>query len=72
MPGTVWQKSSFSGSGGSGECIELAASAEAIRLRESQDPAVVLVAPRSRVAGLLRTVKNGRFSGLSEDPLHAD
>lgn len=57
---TTWQKSTFSGSGPDNDCVEVAAGDDLIRVRESDDPHVVL-APTSRTFGaLLRHVKNGR------------
>jgi hypothetical protein len=45
---TVWRKSSYSG-GGSGNCVEVAAIARAVAIRDSKDPdgAVQLVGPEA-------------------------
>jgi hypothetical protein len=63
MSELTWQKSTFSGGGGSGECVELAANpAGRIHLRESDAPARIATATRNGLSGLLRTVKAGAFS----------
>ncbi|WP_329121397.1 DUF397 domain-containing protein [Streptomyces sp. NBC_01465] len=54
-----WQKSSFSGGAEGNECVEVAASADAVHLRESDDPTRTLtLTPRSLAALLdrIRTV----------------
>jgi hypothetical protein len=57
---TEWQKSSFSGSGPDNDCVEVAGGGDHIRMREGDDPNVV-VAPTDRVFGaLLRHVKDRR------------
>jgi hypothetical protein len=35
---TTWRKSSYSGQGGTGECIEIARFAEAVAVRDSKAP----------------------------------
>ncbi len=59
-----WQKSSFSGSGGNGECVELAAVPDALLLRESAAPETVLTVPAARFASLVRSLKTGRLDKL--------
>jgi hypothetical protein len=57
---TKWQKSSFSGNGPGNDCVEVAAGDTRIRVREGDDPHVVL-APTPRAFGaLLRHVKARR------------
>ncbi|MEO3756254.1 DUF397 domain-containing protein [Streptomyces sp. B6B3] len=59
MSRPAWQKSSFSGSGGNGGCLEVAASPEGLLLRESEEPGVVLGTRAGRVAALLFAIKAG-------------
>lgn len=57
MPAPVnWQKSSFSGGGEGNACLELAASAQALHLRESDDPTIVLTTSAGLKA-LIHSVK---------------
>lgn len=52
-----WQKSSFSSNASS--CVNIAAGADgALRLRESDDPEVVLAARPTAVRGLIRALKD--------------
>jgi hypothetical protein len=44
-----WRKSSYSGSGG-GDCVEVAASPGAVRVRDSKARAAVLAFPREQWA----------------------
>ncbi|MEV4436927.1 DUF397 domain-containing protein [Streptomyces sp. NPDC049585] len=61
--GPRWRKSSFSG-GGNGECLEAAyAPGGRLRLRESDDPGVVIAVHPTALAALLRTVKAGGAHG---------
>jgi hypothetical protein len=53
----TWQKSSFSGSGDGNACVELAATGTAIRLRESDDPAVELSTTPAQLALLVGAIK---------------
>ena len=55
-----WQKSSFSEPNGT-ECIELAASTDAVHIRESDDPDRVVTAPPSVLAALIHAIKAGTF-----------
>ncbi|MCX5200549.1 DUF397 domain-containing protein [Streptomyces sp. NBC_00237] len=53
-----WQKSSFSGSSGQGECVELSASATGrIHLRESDEPGRIVTPAPAALAALLGTLK---------------
>jgi hypothetical protein len=54
---TTWQKSSFSGSGPDNDCVEVAAGDPRIRLREGDDPHVVLTPTGRAFGALLRHVK---------------
>ncbi|MFI0911360.1 DUF397 domain-containing protein [Streptomyces abikoensis] len=51
-----WQKSTFSGGGGNGECIELAAGDDTttVHLRESDNPTVTLPLSRRTLRALIR------------------
>ncbi|MFJ2744264.1 DUF397 domain-containing protein [Streptomyces sp. NPDC087440] len=63
MSELTWQKSSFSGGSGQGECVELALDlAGRIHLRESDEPTRITTVTPTGLAGLLRTVKAGTFS----------
>jgi hypothetical protein len=57
MPHLHWQKSSFSGGSGSGECLELATSPNGVLLRESGDPATILIANPARLAALIYRIR---------------
>ncbi|MFD8385669.1 DUF397 domain-containing protein [Streptomyces sp. NPDC059679] len=59
----AWQKSSFSHS--DGEYVELAAADGAIRLRESDDPHIVITTTPHPLGGLIRGIKAGKFDHLS-------
>ncbi len=54
----VWQKSSFSGGGDSSDCVEVAASQGILRLRESDEPATVVVTTATGLAALIRHVSS--------------
>ncbi|TKA10227.1 DUF397 domain-containing protein [Actinacidiphila oryziradicis] len=57
-----WQKSSYSGQGDGAECIELAA-AGTIRLRESDDPGVIVTTTPAPLKALLLGIKASEFDG---------
>ncbi|MEU9784377.1 DUF397 domain-containing protein [Streptomyces phaeochromogenes] len=54
---TVWQKSSFSGGGDSSDCVEVAATQEALQLRESDEPDAVITATGAGLAALIRHLR---------------
>ncbi|MFI2290181.1 DUF397 domain-containing protein [Streptomyces niveus] len=58
----VWQKSSFST--GNTNCVELAASGDAILLRESDAPHEVVVTSPVKLRAFLAGVKAGEFDHL--------
>nr|WP_055472875.1 DUF397 domain-containing protein [Streptomyces pathocidini] len=61
----AWQKSSFS-TGAEGECVEVATAADGlIRLRESDDPAVVVTTAPGRWGAFLQRIKAGECDGLT-------
>ncbi|MGK5531444.1 DUF397 domain-containing protein [Streptomyces sp. URMC 129] len=62
MAGLEWHKSTFSGPDGNKECIELAARANALLIRESDEPETVLTTDSKRLAALLAAVKAGRIA----------
>ncbi|MFI0741994.1 DUF397 domain-containing protein [Streptomyces sp. NPDC021100] len=65
MRAAPWQKSSFSSTGGNGDCLEVAAlGASTLRLRESNEPGTVLALTPTALRSLLALIRNGR--------LHAD
>jgi hypothetical protein len=57
-----WQKSSYSGQGDGAECIELAAGGT-IRLRESDDPGVIVTTTPAPLKALLLGIKASEFDG---------
>ncbi|MGA5817687.1 DUF397 domain-containing protein [Kitasatospora sp. NPDC094028] len=60
-----WQKSSFSGD--SANCIELASAPDSsIRLRESDDPDLILTTSPAGLHTLLRGVRAGEFDHLTQ------
>ncbi|MBC2875047.1 MULTISPECIES: DUF397 domain-containing protein [Streptomyces] len=62
MPKLLWQKSSFSTSGGNGDCLEVAShGADALHLRESDDPGTVLTLAPAALRSLLALARNGRL-----------
>ncbi|GLV79298.1 DUF397 domain-containing protein [Streptomyces hygroscopicus] len=60
MSYTTWQKSSFS-EGQGDNCVELAAVADGIRLRESDEPDTVLRTSPATLGIFIRAVKDGRL-----------
>lgn len=57
IPSSTWQKSTFSPDGS--DCVNIAtAPGGTIRLRESDDPEVVLAATRTQLRALIHTVKH--------------
>jgi Domain of unknown function (DUF397) len=58
----IWQKSSFSQ--GTGECVELAAIADDILMRESDDPETVVTTSRDKLRAFVLGVKAGEFDHL--------
>ncbi|MCC3771013.1 DUF397 domain-containing protein [Streptomyces sp. UNOC14_S4] len=61
-----WQKSTFSGGGVNGECIEAAASGSGhhIHLRESERPDTVLTLSPASLSALLAYARNQRTPRL--------
>jgi hypothetical protein len=58
----AWQKSSYSSE--AANCVNVAAAPDhTLRLRESDDPAVLLTASREAVAALLSAIKAERVGG---------
>ncbi|MGI5339344.1 DUF397 domain-containing protein [Streptomyces sp. CA-181903] len=63
MPMAQWQKSSFSTSGGNGDCLEVAAlGAGTLRLRESDAPGTVLTLNPTALRSLLTLIRNRRLN----------
>ncbi|WP_028813557.1 DUF397 domain-containing protein [Streptomyces flavidovirens] len=60
-----WQKSSYSGD--SSNCLEIRADRQGVKLRESDDPAVVLTATTQSVRQLVLGLKTHGFSPRSAD-----
>ncbi|PAZ11923.1 DUF397 domain-containing protein [Streptomyces sp. SA15] len=56
-----WQKSSFSDGSDGDACVELAASARTLHLRESETPDTELTTTTEPLAHLIRGVKSGLF-----------
>ncbi|MFG2672418.1 DUF397 domain-containing protein [Streptomyces sp. NPDC048445] len=62
MAPLIWQKSSFSGE--AANCVNVAAAPDGtLRLRESDDPDVVLAANRAGLSALLASIKEGDGAG---------
>jgi hypothetical protein len=59
----TWQRSSFC-SGGGNNCVELAADASRIAIRESAEPNAVLTTDRTALRAFVAGVKDGRFDRL--------
>ncbi|MFJ8432392.1 DUF397 domain-containing protein [Kitasatospora sp. NPDC094019] len=57
MSSSEWQKSSYSAA--NNECVEVRVGAEAVELRESDVPGLVLTAGPAAFADLLATIKAG-------------
>ncbi|MET9252108.1 DUF397 domain-containing protein [Streptomyces sp. NPDC003717] len=59
-----WQKSSFSGGGGE-NCVELGKARDGtIKVRESDDPNVVVTTSHEKLAAFIAGVKAGEFDHL--------
>ncbi|GGZ12993.1 DUF397 domain-containing protein [Streptomyces poonensis] len=56
--GTVWQKSSFSSDEDAPNCIEVAATPEALRLRENDEPGTMLTTTATGLAALLHHIRD--------------
>lgn len=56
-----WQKSTFSGGGEGNTCVELAATPNTLRLRESDTPDTQLTTATAPLIHLIRGVKLGQF-----------
>jgi len=56
----MWRKSSFSGDGGTGggECVEIAATAHKVHVRDSKNPSGRLTFTPTEFAALLRGVRS--------------
>ncbi|MFB6830513.1 DUF397 domain-containing protein [Streptomyces hydrogenans] len=57
-----WQKSSFSGD--TGNCVELAAHEGGIKMRESDDPNVIVTTDTAKLRAFILGVKAGEFDHL--------
>ncbi|MBP2404464.1 DUF397 domain-containing protein [Streptomyces syringium] len=62
MSQIAWQKSSFSGD--RDDCIELGRSEDAILVRESDDPGVIVTTSPDKLRAFLLGVKAGEFDHL--------
>ncbi|WP_328953027.1 DUF397 domain-containing protein [Kitasatospora purpeofusca] len=63
MAAPIWQKSSFSGD--AANCIYLAATADGgIRIRESDEPEIVITTTAERLRTFIRGVKEGDLDHL--------
>ncbi|MGW3162741.1 DUF397 domain-containing protein [Streptomyces sp. NPDC001142] len=66
MAPLVWQKSSFSGE--AANCVNVAAAPDGtLRLRESDDPDVIIVATRGGLSALLASIKAGGNLGTQPE-----
>ncbi|MGX5188427.1 DUF397 domain-containing protein [Streptomyces avermitilis] len=57
---TVWQKSSFSSDEDAPNCLEVAATQGALRLRESEEPGTVVTTTATGLAALIRHIRLSR------------
>jgi hypothetical protein len=57
----VWLKSSFSDAGGN-NCVEVAATAHGIALRESDSPTEIITTERGAMRALIRVVGAGELT----------
>ncbi|MEU6678446.1 DUF397 domain-containing protein [Streptomyces sp. NPDC046853] len=69
-PAPAWQKSSFSGDEDAPNCVELTATAGAIRLRESEAPGTELSASPAQLASLIRGLQSQGGGGGSAGDLN--
>lgn len=59
-----WQKSSFSGADDNQSCIELAPVDGSIRVRESDEPEIVVTTSVAKLRAFILGVKAGEFDHL--------
>ncbi|MGW1404633.1 DUF397 domain-containing protein [Streptomyces sp. NPDC002403] len=59
-----WQKSSFSGADNNQSCIELAPVDGSIKMRESDDPDVVVTTSVAKLRAFVLGIKAGEFDHL--------
>ncbi|MGW7049673.1 DUF397 domain-containing protein [Streptomyces avermitilis] len=57
---TLWQKSSFSEGDDAPNCLEIAATQGALRLRESEEPGTVVATTATGLAALIRHIRSRR------------
>ncbi|MFC8495348.1 DUF397 domain-containing protein [Streptomyces sp. NPDC057235] len=62
--GMKWQKSSFSGGDDNQSCVELAPFNGAIKMRESDDPDVIVTTSVEKLRAFILGVKAGEFDHL--------
>ncbi|MEU3370928.1 DUF397 domain-containing protein [Streptomyces sp. NPDC006711] len=62
--GIKWQKSSFSGADNNQSCVELAPADGMIKIRESDDPDVVVTTSVHKLRAFVLGVKAGEFDHL--------
>ncbi|GGY65780.1 DUF397 domain-containing protein [Streptomyces xanthochromogenes] len=62
--GIKWQKSSFSGADNNQSCVELAPVDGQIKIRESDDPDVVVTTSVTKLRAFVLGVKAGEFDHL--------
>ncbi|MFJ3711214.1 MULTISPECIES: DUF397 domain-containing protein [unclassified Streptomyces] len=60
----AWQKSSFSGADNNQSCIELAPVDGSIKMRESDDPDVIVTTSVTKLRAFVLGVKAGEFDHL--------
>ncbi|MEU4895477.1 DUF397 domain-containing protein [Streptomyces sp. NPDC044780] len=59
-----WRKSSYSGEDAEHNCVELGRAADAVLLRESDDPNVVITTTPAALRAFTRSVRAGRLDHL--------
>ncbi|MBD0743820.1 DUF397 domain-containing protein [Streptomyces sp. CBMA152] len=62
--GIQWQKSSFSGADNNQSCVELAPVDGEIKIRESDDPDVIVTTSVAKLRALVLGIKAGEFDHL--------
>ncbi|MFI1017898.1 DUF397 domain-containing protein [Streptomyces sp. NPDC020965] len=60
----IWQKSSFSGPDNNQDCVELASVDGLIKMRESDDPELIVTTSVDKLRAFILGVKAGEFDHL--------
>jgi hypothetical protein len=60
-----WQKSSYSADAEHNNCVEMAQTADAVLIRESDIPDVIVTTSRTRLRAFIHGIKTGRLDHLA-------